>query len=184
VELEAENSWLTTVAAESSETIAKMQCSFDNGVEDYNLLVAGNEILLAEGNDLCNHSKDLESELANIHAVTAADVVALGTKIKSVEAHCMDVATAGEKHLKDFEDEVIEDLAGLRKLYMRNINHIRGLCSPMPEGEPLAMDYIRWLSAEVTGLPETFAGVNENFIFVAVEGTLMMAGGFVDLAAL
>jgi hypothetical protein len=54
----------------------------------------------------------------------------------------------------------------------------------MPEGEPLVTDYIHWLSTEVTGLPEVFAGANEICVSVAVEGTLMMAESSVDLAAL
>jgi hypothetical protein len=45
----------------------------------------------------------------------------------------------------------------------------------MPEGEPSVADYILCLTAEVTGLPEPFAGVSENFISAAVEGTLAMA---------
>jgi hypothetical protein len=54
----------------------------------------------------------------------------------------------------------------------------------MPEGEPSSMDYIRWLSVEVTGLPEMFTGRNENFIVDTVEGTLVMAGDSIDLDAL
>jgi hypothetical protein len=54
----------------------------------------------------------------------------------------------------------------------------------MPEGDPLDVGYIRWLSVEVGGLPEMFAGVNENFISTAVEGALVMAGESVDLNAL
>jgi hypothetical protein len=46
------------------------------------------------------------------------------------------------------------------------------------------MDYICWLSIEVTGLPEMFAGINRNFISATVEGTLVMAGDSIDLAAL
>jgi hypothetical protein len=40
------------------------------------------------------------------------------------------------------------------------------------------------VSTEVTGLPKMFAGINENFISVAIDGTLMIAGDSVDLAAL
>jgi hypothetical protein len=54
----------------------------------------------------------------------------------------------------------------------------------MLDNEPSAMDYIRWLSAEVTGLLETFAGVNGNFISAVVEGTLVIARNSIDLAAL
>jgi hypothetical protein len=41
----------------------------------------------------------------------------------------------------------------------------------MPKSDPSAAYYIRWLSAEVTRLPEVFAGVNENFVSAVVEGT-------------
>jgi hypothetical protein len=54
----------------------------------------------------------------------------------------------------------------------------------MLESEPSVADYIRWLSAKVTDIPEVFAGVNENFIFVAVGGAPMIVGGSIDLAAL
>jgi hypothetical protein len=54
-------------------------------------------------------------------------------------------------------------------LYERNVQSIGGLCSLMLEDEPSVVDYIRWLTAEVTGLPEVFAGVNENFVSATVE---------------
>jgi septal ring factor EnvC (AmiA/AmiB activator) len=60
-EVEAENSRLKAAAAESSETITTLQRSLDNGVEDYNLLMAGNESLLAERNELRYCTEDLES---------------------------------------------------------------------------------------------------------------------------
>jgi hypothetical protein len=48
-------------------------------------------------------------------------------------------------------------LSGLWELYIRNIQFIRGLCSPMPEVDPSAVDYIHWLYTEVSGLLEMFA---------------------------
>jgi hypothetical protein len=54
----------------------------------------------------------------------------------------------------------------------------------MPESKPSAEDYLHWLSAEVSGLPEMFASVNENFASAAIEGALAMARDFVDLGAL
>jgi hypothetical protein len=54
----------------------------------------------------------------------------------------------------------------------------------MPEGEPSALDYLRWLSTEISGLSGMFGGVNENFVTAAVEGALVMAGDSVDLDAL
>jgi hypothetical protein len=96
----------------------------------------------------------------------------------------MDIAAAGEKHLKDFENELVKDLAGLRALYTCNIQSIGGLCTLMLESEPSGMDYIRWLSAQIAGLPKVFSGVNKKFISAAVEGTLVVAGDSVDLASL
>jgi hypothetical protein len=93
----------------------------------------------------------------------------LEARVKSSEAHTVDVATAGEKRLADFEKEHIKDLADMCVFYERNVQSIGGLCSLMLEDEPSVVDYIRWLTAEVTGLPEVFAGVNENFVSATVE---------------
>jgi hypothetical protein len=54
----------------------------------------------------------------------------------------------------------------------------------MPEGNPSAVDYIRWLSMEVAHLLRVFAGMNEIFISVIVEGALAMASNSVDLDAI
>jgi hypothetical protein len=75
-------------------------------------------------------------------------------------------------------------LAELRALYEHNVQSIRGLFLRMPKGEPLVVDYNRWLYAEVTGLPEVFSGMNKIFVSIAVEGTLIMVGGSINLAAL
>jgi hypothetical protein len=135
-------------------------------------------------NDLCYRTEDLESELVKVRANATKDIAALETKIMSVEAHSVDATDAGEKRLRDFETKLVEDLVGLHALYVRNIQNICGLCSPRPESEPSAMDYVRWLFTEVTGLPEVFVGIIENFISATVEGTLVMARDSVDLAAL
>jgi hypothetical protein len=67
---------------------------------------------------------------------------------------------------------------------MRNAQTIVSLCLLMPEGEPLAVDNLHWLSTEISGLPDMFGGVYENFVTVVVEGALIMAGDSVDLDAL
>jgi hypothetical protein len=76
----------------------------------------------------------------------------------------VDVAASGKKWLSNFEVELVIDLAGLRKLYDCNVQGISGLCSSVPDVGSSVMDYIRWLSTEVAGLPEMFVGVNDNFI--------------------
>jgi hypothetical protein len=54
----------------------------------------------------------------------------------------------------------------------------------MLEGDPSAVNYIRWLSVEVGHLPKVFVGVNENFISTTVEGALAMVDDSVDLDAI
>jgi hypothetical protein len=88
----------------------------------------------------------------------------------------VDVVAASKNRLRDFESELVRDLAGLHAFFERNIQSIEGLCSPMPESG--------WLSTEVTGHPEVFAGVNKNYVSVAVEGTVVMAKDSIDLATL
>jgi hypothetical protein len=140
--------------------------------------------LLAERNALCKRSKDLGSELMKARSSPAEDIAALDAKIRSAEAHAVDLAVAGEKRLNDYEKEFVKDMGELRILYECNVQSIGGLCSPMPQGEPSVTDYIHWLSVEVTSLSIVFAGMNENFISVAAKGTLVMARGYVNLAAL
>jgi hypothetical protein len=100
----------------------------DAGIEDYDLLMEGNKSLLLECNALCEHFEDMESELTKAHASAAENNAAMEARIKSVEAHTMDEAAAGEKCLRDFENELIKDLAELRALYERNIQSIGDLC--------------------------------------------------------
>jgi hypothetical protein len=156
----------------------------DIGIEDYNLLLEGNKSLLTEHNELSYRSEDLESELMKVHSNAAEDFTALKVKIRSVDAHSVNVAAVGEKCLRDFESELIKDLVGLRAFYEHNIQSIEGLCSPVPKSELPAVYYIHQFSAEVIGLPEVFAGMNKNSISAAVKGTLSMAGDSVDLSTL
>jgi hypothetical protein len=65
-------------------------------------------------------------------------------------------------------------------LYVRNVETIGDLCSQMPVGEPSAEDYLRWLSMEITGLPDMFSGVNEKFATATIEGDLAIARDSVD----
>jgi hypothetical protein len=129
-------------------------------------------------------SLSLESELTKARASAVEDVAALEARVKSAEAHAKDVAAASERHLSDFESELIRDLAELRAFYESNIQSIGGMCSSMPEGEASVMGYIRWLSMEVSDLSDVFTSVNKNFASAIVDDTLAMAGGSVNLATL
>jgi chromosome segregation ATPase len=112
VKLEEENSQLKATAVQSAKTIAALQRSVDTGIEDYDLFLEGNKSLLADHNELRYRSEDLESELAKVRSSAAESIAVLEARIKSAEAHNMDVAAASEKRLKDFESEFIKVLQG------------------------------------------------------------------------
>jgi hypothetical protein len=123
-----------------------LQRAVDNGIEDYNRLMEGNKSLLAERNDFQYRFEDLQVELREAHFDAKKQITNLEARGRSAEAQSVDVTAAGEKHLKDFEDELIQDLAELSALYVRNTQIIGGLCSLIPKGEPSTTDYLRWLS--------------------------------------
>jgi hypothetical protein len=147
-----------------------LQRAVNNGIEDYDLLMEGSKSLLAERDDFHCHCEDLQVELAEVHSDAKKQIADLEARVKSAEAHSVDVAATGKKCLKDFKGELIRDLADKHALYVRNAQAIGGLCLSMPEGEPSAVDDLRWLSTEISGLPDMFGGVNENFATASVEG--------------
>jgi hypothetical protein len=102
-------------------------------------------------------------------------------KVRSAEACSIDAAADGGKCLRDFEDGLVRKLDELRRLYVGNVQTIGGLCSLMPAEEPSVEDCLCWLLEEISGLPEMFSGVNENFATAAVEGALAMVEDSVDL---
>jgi hypothetical protein len=118
-----------------------------------------------------------------VHSSAGKQIADLEVKVKSVETHRANVAVAGEKRLQYFDDKLVCDLAELGALYVCNTHAIGGLCSLMFEGEPSFVDYLRLLSTEISGLPDMFGGVNENFATATVKGALTMAGDPVDLEA-
>jgi hemerythrin-like domain-containing protein len=101
----------------------------DHSIEDYNLLVMGNQSLLCEHNELKCRCEDLQATLVEAHSDTKKRVVDLEAKVKSVEDH-------GEKHLRDFKDGLVRKLKELRGLYVGNVQTIGGLCSQLPTEEP------------------------------------------------
>jgi hypothetical protein len=137
--------------------------ALDNGIEDHDLLLEGNKSLLVAHGDFCYCCENLQADLVEVLSTAKKQIVDLEVKIESAKAHSTDVAATGEKHFKDFEDELVRDLAELHTLYVCNAQAIGGLCSPMLEGKPLTADYLRWLSTEIFGLLYMFGGVNENF---------------------
>jgi hypothetical protein len=135
-ELKAENSWLKATTDESAEMISMLQRAVDIGVEDYKLLMEGNKSLLGERNDFCYRCEDLKVELADARSNAEKGTADLEVKVRSTEAHIINVVATGEKWLRDLKGGLIRDLAKLSLLYVHNTQTIGGSCSPMPEGEP------------------------------------------------
>jgi hypothetical protein len=84
-----------------------LQCAVDNGVEDYNLLMAGNSSLLAKRNDFHYRCEDLEKGLAEVRSDSGKRIADMEAKVKSAEARSIDAATVGEKQLRDFEGRLV-----------------------------------------------------------------------------
>jgi hypothetical protein len=52
---------------------------------------------------------------------TERGVVVLEAKVRSAKAHNIDVAIAGEKHLREFEGGLVQKLEELHGLYAGNV---------------------------------------------------------------
>jgi chromosome segregation ATPase len=96
-ELEAENSQLRATVEESTGTIATLQRYVDAVIEDYDMLMEGNKSLLTERDKFHYHCKDLKVEVARVRSDVEKNVADLEARVKSTEAHIVDVAATGEK---------------------------------------------------------------------------------------
>jgi hypothetical protein len=69
----------------------------NTGIEDYNLLMDGNKSLLAERDEFYYYCKDLSAELAEAHYDAEKRTATLELKVKSIEAHIIDVVVPCER---------------------------------------------------------------------------------------
>jgi hypothetical protein len=157
-----------------------LQHAIDHGIKDYDLPLTDNKNLASEHDELKYRCEGLQAELAEARSDAEKRVVILEVKVRSVKAHIIDVASAGEKRLREFEGGLVQKLGELHGLYSGNIRIIGGLYSLMTTEEPSVEDYLHWLSDEISSLPNMFSGVNENFVTAAVEGALAMASDSID----
>jgi hypothetical protein len=100
--------------------ISRLQRAMDIGVKDYTLLMEGNKSLLAECDDFHHHYEGLEVEVAEVRSDAKKKVADLETRVKSAEAHSVDITAADEERLRDFKDGLVRDLAELHTLYVCN----------------------------------------------------------------
>jgi hypothetical protein len=68
--------------------------------EEYEVLQLGNVSLLVEHNDICYWCEDMEAWLAKVRSDFAVSIASLEAKIKSANAHIVDVAATGKKTLE------------------------------------------------------------------------------------
>jgi hypothetical protein len=92
-----ENSRLRATVEEPTGTIAMLQRSVFAGIEDYDLLMEGNKSLMAARDEFRYRCEDLKVELARVGSDAEKNIADLEARLKSAEAHSVDVAAAGEK---------------------------------------------------------------------------------------
>jgi hypothetical protein len=109
---------------------------------------------------LRDRAVDLESTLVEAKTIAAKDIAALEVRVISAKSRVLDEAATGEKRIVNFKMELVKDREELSMVYEHNVQSIGGLCSPMREGVPTVVDYVRWLTVEVTSLLEVFSSVN------------------------
>jgi predicted nuclease with TOPRIM domain len=122
---------------------------------------------LDEETEHCERLRRCNARLLNERNEVRNSVTALEAKLAETEASAAKSSAASKKRFGDFCSNIIGDLAPLCEAYERNINSLGGICSPIHSGAPSVEHYIRYLKSEVDLV---FAGVNENFVSVAVEG--------------
>jgi hypothetical protein len=148
---------VTTVRGELDEEIAHCECL---------KLVSAH--LLNARDEAQSQVTNLEMKLAEMEAGAAKNIVALEAKLAETEARAAESSIATERRFEDFCTRIAGDLAPLRVAYEHNIRSLGGICFPVPGTTPSTKDYDRWLKAEVDFLPQVFAGVNENFVSLAI----------------
>jgi hypothetical protein len=145
--------------------------------------VAGSRKLSSEHDQLRIRCDNLQDELAQACSDAEKCISDLEAKVASTEARSAKIGAKGETDLKDFQVMLVQQLEQVHDMYVEKIQSIGCLCSAMSAEEPSFDDYLNWLSEEVTGLPDVFGGVNENFAIAAIEGPLALADDSVNLEA-
>jgi hypothetical protein len=88
-----------------------------------------------------------------------------------IEKSVVEKVAAVEESYGDYRAKVKRDLVALRGAYELALNGIGVKCVPFGDASSLD-DFFRWLESNVASLPDTFAGVNKNFMAIALEGVL------------
>jgi hypothetical protein len=113
-----------------------LQRAVDGGIEDYDLLLEGNKSLLDVHNDLQYCCEDLHVELAEVHSNAKKRIADLEAKVKTAEAHNIDIATVGKKCLKGFEDEHVRDLQSCAHCMCATLQLLEAYARPCLRASP------------------------------------------------
>jgi hypothetical protein len=157
-----------------------LQSALSNLDEDYKLVAAGSKKLYLERDELKVRCDSLQVELASARSDAEKCISDLEAKVVSAEAHSAEVAIESKRSLKDFQDILVQQPERVHDMYTEKIHSLDGLCLTVSAEKPSVEDYLNWLSEEVSGLPDVFSGVNENFATAAIEGALVLAGDSID----
>jgi hypothetical protein len=160
-----------------------LQLVVDHSAKDYKMVVVGSRKLSTQRDQLMIHSESLQAELAQACSDADKRIFDLEAKVKFADARGIETAAEGKKNLGDFRSVLFQQLERLHEMYTDKVQSIGGLCSAMSAKEPSVEDYLNWLSEEVTGLPDMFSGMNENFATTAIDGALALASNSIDLKA-
>jgi hypothetical protein len=109
--------------------------TLDHSIEHYELVVASNRKLCSERDQLKIHCNNLQAELVQARSDAEKGISNLEAKVASVEAYTIEIATEGEKSLRDFQGVPARQLERLHECMPREfkalevcVQSIRGLC--------------------------------------------------------
>jgi SMC interacting uncharacterized protein involved in chromosome segregation len=97
---------LCSCIAELEKNKDTLKLVVNHGIEDYDLLLAGNEKLASEHDKLKYCCEDLHVELMEARSDAQKRIDDLEVKVKPAEAH-VDVAANGGKCLREFKNELV-----------------------------------------------------------------------------
>jgi hypothetical protein len=91
----------------------------------------------------------LQAELVQACTDAEKHISDLEVKVVSAKGRSIEIATDGEKSLRDFHGALVRQLERVHDMYAERVQSIRGLCLTMPAEEASIEDYVNWLSKEV-----------------------------------
>jgi hypothetical protein len=151
----------------SNEALATLQSLYDEKVKFCEGLMSRNLKLYKDAQDAKSHVQVLEEEKVKIEKSAAEQK-------EEIERYTAEMVAAIEEGYNAYHAEVKKDMVALRVAYELALNGIGATCLPIDDASSSSDDFFQWFESEVASLPDVFAGINENFVAIALEGVLNM----------